>query len=308
MKAYQYKRLEADLPLIKGHAGPIVDFDFSPFNHNLLATASEDGTAKLWVIPEDGITKDVHQSDAELKGHSKKLIFAKFHPSADYTLATSGLDTTVRVWDISQQRCAFNFEGLKSTTQSLEWSNNGSLLAAMTKDKNLSYFDPRSSQTVIASAPNHEGARPQKLAWLGDSRTILTCGFSKLSEREYAVWDLRNFGTPLIRRRLDDYGGIPFTYFDEDQKVLYVVGKGESAISYFQYSTESANFIDYLGTFKGRDPQKGFSFLPKSVLDVQSNEVNRGVRLTNTTVEYVSFKVPRKSANFQADLYPPTRS
>lgn len=65
-KAFDYKRLDATLPLIKGHSGPVVDFDFSPFNDNLLATASEDGTVKLWVIPEEGITKDVKEWDAEL--------------------------------------------------------------------------------------------------------------------------------------------------------------------------------------------------------------------------------------------------
>lgn len=65
-KAFDYKRLDATLPLIKGHSGPVVDFDFSPFNDNLLATASEDGTVKLWVIPEDGITQDVKEWDAEL--------------------------------------------------------------------------------------------------------------------------------------------------------------------------------------------------------------------------------------------------
>lgn len=46
--AFSYQRLEPSLPLIRGHAGPIVDFDFSPFNDSLLATASEDGTVKLW--------------------------------------------------------------------------------------------------------------------------------------------------------------------------------------------------------------------------------------------------------------------
>lgn len=56
VKAYDYQRLEADLPLIKGHAGPVIDFEFSPFNDQLLATASEDGTIKLWIIPEEGIT------------------------------------------------------------------------------------------------------------------------------------------------------------------------------------------------------------------------------------------------------------
>ena len=101
MKAYDYKRLEADLPLIKGHAGPVIDFDFSPFNDNLLATASEDATVKFWIIPDEGLTKDVTEFDAELKGHSKKLIFAKFHPSSDYTIATSSADSSVRIWDIS---------------------------------------------------------------------------------------------------------------------------------------------------------------------------------------------------------------
>ena len=114
MKAYDFKRLDADIPLIRGHAGPVVDFDFSPFNDSLLATASEDGTVKFWQIPDEGITKDVTKCDGELVGHSKKLIFAKFHPSADYTMATSGLDQTVRIWDIAQQKCTITFEDLKS--------------------------------------------------------------------------------------------------------------------------------------------------------------------------------------------------
>ena len=71
---------------------------------------------------------------------------------------------------------------------------------------------------------------------------------------------------------------------------------------------ESPNIIDYLHAYKGKEPQKGFSFLPKRCVDVMSCEVAKGVRLTGKTVEYVSFKVPRKSGNFQADLFPPCRS
>jgi WD40 repeat protein len=73
-KAYDYKKLEADIALLKGHAGPVVDFDFSPFNDNLLATASEDGTVKLWNIQEEGVTKDITKWDAELASGTKKLI------------------------------------------------------------------------------------------------------------------------------------------------------------------------------------------------------------------------------------------
>jgi len=102
MKAYDFKRYEDDLPLIKGHAGPINDFEFSPFNDNLLATASEDGTIKLWFIPDEGIVKDKTECDAELRGHSKKLILSKFHPSADTTIASASADCSVKIWDVTQ--------------------------------------------------------------------------------------------------------------------------------------------------------------------------------------------------------------
>ena len=100
MRAYDYKRFEADLPLIKGHAGPINDFEFSPFNDSLLATASEDATIKMWIIPEEGIVKDVTESDADLRGHSKKVIFSKFHPSAEMTMGSAAADNTVRIGDV----------------------------------------------------------------------------------------------------------------------------------------------------------------------------------------------------------------
>jgi coronin-1B/1C/6 len=103
-----------------------------------------------------------------LRGHSRKLIFSKFHPSADYTLASSGADSTIRIWDISQQKCVVTMDDVKNVTTGMEWSHNGSLLGAITKDRVLNVFDPRKEGSVLSS-PTHEGARPQKLVWLGDS-------------------------------------------------------------------------------------------------------------------------------------------
>ena len=85
---------------------------------------------------------------------------------------------------------------------------------------------------------------------------------------------------PLIKKRLDEYAGIPFPYFDDDSKILYIAGKGENTVSFFQYSSESPNQIDYLLNYKSKEPQKGMSFLPKKVVDVMSCEVSRAVRLT----------------------------
>ena len=72
--AYDCKRFDKNIQLIKGHNGNITDCAFSPFMDSLLATTSEDGLAKLWVIPEGGITSHVKEANAELKGHTKKVM------------------------------------------------------------------------------------------------------------------------------------------------------------------------------------------------------------------------------------------
>ena len=52
----------------------------------------------------------------------------------------------------------------------------------------------------------------------------------------------------------------------------------------------------------------GLFFLPKNILDVKQVEFARAFRLTNTTIEPISFTVPRvKTEFFQSDLFPSTR-
>jgi len=55
-------------------------------------------------------------------------------------------------------------------------------------------------------------------------------------------------------KRLDDYAGVAFPFYDEDTKVVFIAGKGETAVSFFQYSPESPNLIDYLYAYKGKEP------------------------------------------------------
>ena len=53
---------------------------------------------------------------------------------------------------------------------------------------------------------------------------------------------------------------------------------------------------------------QGFSFLHKNVCNVRDVEFARAYRITNNTIEPVSFSVPRvKTAFFQDDIFPPTR-
>lgn len=100
--AYQFKKFESNLFLIKGHKGAITDCNFSPFTPQVLASTSEDATCKIWIIRDTkkGLTEHMVPHAAELVGHSKKTLTCNWHHIAKNTLATTSVDNTCRLWDI----------------------------------------------------------------------------------------------------------------------------------------------------------------------------------------------------------------
>ena len=63
-----------------------------------------------------------------------------------------------------------------------------------------------------------------------------------------------------------------------------------------------------LDGFTGKELQTYMYFLPRSCVNYWNKELDRAIRLTKTTAEYISFKLPLKTEDFQADLYPPHQS
>lgn len=108
-KADDFKRFDANIPLIKGHQGAITDLMFSPFHDQLLASASEDGKVKMWMIDEQGLTDHVKDEDMALSGHSKKVLGLRWHNSVENLIASSSIDNTIRVWDVNEGKNAHTF-------------------------------------------------------------------------------------------------------------------------------------------------------------------------------------------------------
>jgi len=55
---------------VNGHGKPVADLAFDPFNDNVLASASEDCTVKVWYFPDSGLSAgEGYELLAELKGH-----------------------------------------------------------------------------------------------------------------------------------------------------------------------------------------------------------------------------------------------
>jgi coronin-1B/1C/6 len=72
----------------------------------------------------------------------------------------------------------------------------------------------------------HQGVKGSRVCWLGDSDRLLTTGFSRTSDRQFAVFDLRNMAEPIKSENVDTMSGILMPFFDNDTKMLYLAGKG----------------------------------------------------------------------------------
>jgi len=107
---------------------------------------------------------------------------------------------------------------------------------------------------------------------------------------------------------LDTSNGVMFPIYDPDTNLVYLCGKGDSVIRYFEITPEPP-FVHYINTFQTPDPQRGVGCMPKRGCDVSTCEISRFYRLNNNGfAQVIPFKVPRKSELFQEDLYPDTQA
>jgi len=297
------KLQQGAVPLLAGHKGAVLDLDFNPFNDNLIASVSEDCNIMIWGIPEGGLTKTITEPLQTLQGHKRKVGTANFNPVANNVLATSSSDFSVKLWDIEKGLNVFNVEGHADIIQSLDWNYNGSQIATTCKDKKARVFDPRTN-TIASEATCHQGVKGSRVCWMKDK--LLTIGFSKTSEREFNIFDPRSsLENPIAHLSIDTSAGVIMPFFDNDTNVLYLAGKGDGNIRYYEIVDE-APYFHYLSEFKSATPQRGMAFVPKRGLNVNECEIARALKLTANMMEPISFRVPRKSDIFAEDLYPPT--
>ncbi|CEP61652.1 coronin LALA0_S03e07734g [Lachancea lanzarotensis] len=299
------------IPLFRGHTAPVLDTDFNPFDDYSIASGSDDGKIGIWEIPadysfhnycnSDGDPKDISPKKV-LAGHGRKVGHVLFHPTAKNVLASSSLDHTVKIWDIDSGKELFTLKHPDMVT-SMSFSYDGNHLVTVSRDKKLRTWDIR-AEKVVSETQAHSGAKNQRVVWLGNSSRVATTGFSKLSDRQIGVWDafdlekgdLGGFYT------VDQSSGIMMPFFDASNKILYLVGKGDGNIRYFEFQNDE---LFELSEFQSVDPQRGFAAAPRRAVNVKENEILKAFKTVNDhCIEPISFHVPRKSDSFQDDIYP----
>ncbi|XP_061664156.1 coronin-2B-like [Syngnathoides biaculeatus] len=311
-------RVDSQHPRVCGHKAQVVDIKWNPFDDSCIASCSEDCTVKIWDIPLRGVERNLTQARKTLIGHSRRVGLIEWHPTAENLLLSSAYDYKVLLWDVSQDgavlRCPIRVVMApvhhrfpsEMLLLSVSFNREGNRLAVASKDRRVRVLDPRTGRILQVSCNDYH--RANKVVYVGGLKMLLSTGCSPWNHRQIVLWDPDDLSEPLHEEDLDGSAGVLFPFFDPDTDMLYLAGKGDGNIRYYELSSEKP-YISFLTEFKSPLPHKGLAVMPKRGLDVNICEIFRFYRLiaVKGLVEPLSMIVPRKeSATFHEDLYPMT--
>ena len=295
----EYSYGKPDQKLIKGHNGKIFDIKFSPFCSDLLATASEDCTVRLWKIPEEGLKKDLTNYSQMYDGHNRKVSLVAFNPLAADVMASTSVDYTIQVWNMIKSE-SYSSCKINGNPTSLDWNENGSLVGATDSEKKITIFDPRTNKIVLSQIVT-DGRGP-KFVWTGND-TFAYVGTSKQNEREFKVFDIRKTeNNELCRVKIDEQVSMITPYFDHESKLLYTVGKGEANVNVFDFNeTTPVRCLN----FATSNPASAFCMIDRRNVDYNKNEMDKMAKWTALNeIMYVSFYILRREKKYEPSLYP----
>lgn len=303
-------KIDPHHPRVSGHRGNVLDIKWNPFNDYCIASCSEDTTVKVWDIPPHGVLKTLTVPWKELQGHSRRVSLIEWHPTANNILFSTAYDYQVMIWNLNcpEQVIKNPVRTISHHTDvvlSMSFNTDGSCLATACKDKKVRLMEPRSGN--LLQETNCKTHKASKVLVLGNLKLLLTTGTSRWNDRQMALWDQDDLSVPLLQENLDNSSGLLFPYYDPDTHMLYIAGKGDGNMRYYEISSEKP-YIHYLTEYRSHLPQKGMGVMPKRGLDVSSCEVFRFYKLVTikSLIEPLSMIVPRRSESYQEDIYPMT--
>lgn len=203
---------DAEPRVLVGHSDGVLDVAWSPRCvslpggdercDDLLATASADGTARIW----DAWTGELRDV---LAGHEGWVQGVAFSPDGQ-RLATSSWDRTAKVWDASSGRELFSLARHEGWLRGLDWSpacqpapdpNSaplcGQQLATAGEDGAIRLWNTGLSRELLSFGAS---SRPLlRLAWSPDGQQIATAG----SDGRAALWQAASGERVLALQHLD---------------------------------------------------------------------------------------------------------
>ncbi|XP_071549319.1 coronin-7 isoform X2 [Panulirus ornatus] len=286
----------------------VMDFAFDPFNDYTLGVACDDGKINLWHIPEGGLAQPTNEPNETFMdiGSSDKATILKWHPLTAGVLAAAYGDHSIKIWDLHSQSVAITLSGHPDQIFSIAWSPCGRYLATMCRDSHIRIYDPRHCAEPIQQGNGPVGVRGARILWALGGKYLVTVGFSKVSERQISVYKATELTKPANTVGIDISPAMLIPFYDPDSSTLFATGKGDSTIYAYEVGTDFPHLFP-LSHHKCGSVHQGLVMLPKIMCDVRQVEFCKALRITSSTLEPLSFTVPRvKTELFQDDIFPST--
>ena len=94
----QVGRVDRDAPIVGGHKAAVLDLQWCPHNDDVIASASEDCTVKVWQIPDYGLLRNLEEPVVDLVAHQRRVGLVVWHPSAQNILLSAGETAINRIF------------------------------------------------------------------------------------------------------------------------------------------------------------------------------------------------------------------
>ncbi|XP_041001497.1 WD40 repeat-containing protein HOS15-like isoform X2 [Juglans microcarpa x Juglans regia] len=136
------------IKIFAGHQGEVNCVKWDPTG-SLLASCSDDITAKIWSMKQD---KFVH----DLRAHSKEIYTIRWSPTGSGTsnpnqqlvLASASFDSTVKLWDVEHGKLLYSLNGHREPVYSVAFSPNGEYLASGSLDRSMHIWSLKEGKMV----------------------------------------------------------------------------------------------------------------------------------------------------------------
>ena len=133
---------------LNGNDSPILDLKFSPLKPNILASSNSNNKILFWNLEKNLFKNIINKSPFNsYKKHNNQVNFINFNPIVSDLISSSTKNGQIHIWSIEERNTFIEY--LTDSPTTVSWNQNGNLIGATTKNKNINIFDPRNKEISL---------------------------------------------------------------------------------------------------------------------------------------------------------------
>ncbi|KAL9172326.1 hypothetical protein ABFS82_03G038400 [Erythranthe guttata] len=137
----------------QGHQGEVNAIKWDPTG-SLLASCSDDSTAKIWTMKQDTCLLDLREHSKIYTVRWSPTGPGTNNPNQQLVLASASFDSTIKLWDVEAGRLLQSLDGHRDPVYSVAFSPNGEYLASGSLDKCMHVWSVKEAKIVKTFSGN----------------------------------------------------------------------------------------------------------------------------------------------------------